>query len=87
MAQFSAYERQSNHTNDRTIAVRNIIRDVDAQRLRRIGGYNGANSALGCSGSTFWRRWFLYLGPPYHYYGGGLSVIVVIVLVVLLLRG
>jgi hypothetical protein len=60
MAQFSAYGRQSNHINDRTIAVRNIIRDVDAQRLRRIGGYNGANPTLGCSGSTFWRRWFLY---------------------------
>jgi hypothetical protein len=36
MAQFSAYERPRNHKNDRTIAVRNIIRDVDAQRLRRI---------------------------------------------------
>jgi hypothetical protein len=38
MAQFSAYERPRNHKNDRTIAVRNIIRDVDAQRLRRING-------------------------------------------------
>ena len=62
MAQFSAYERPRNHKNDRTIAVRNIIRDADSQRLRWIGGYNGVNSALGCSGSTFWRRWFLY-GP------------------------
>ena len=62
MAQFSAYERPRNHKNDRTIAVRNIIRDADTQRRRGIGGYNGVNPALGCFGSTFWRRWFLY-GP------------------------
>ena len=62
MAQFSAYERPRYRKNDRTIAIRYIIHDADAQRIRRIGGYNGANSALGCSGSTFWRRWFLY-GP------------------------
>ena len=63
MAQFSAYERPPNHKNDRTIAVRNIIRDADTQRRRGIGGYNGVNPALGCFGSTFWRRWFL-LGSP-----------------------
>ena len=59
MAQFPSYERPSNHTNHRIIAVRNIIREADAQRPRRIGEHNGSNPTPDCFGSSFWRRWLL----------------------------
>ena len=86
MAQFSSYERPRNHTNDRTVTVRNIIRDADAQRLRRIGEYMGLILLLVVLVLLFGGGGF-YMGPPYHYYGGGLGTILVIVIIVLLLRG